>query len=51
MTPVFSLTFWAVFWLMGRRAKKMGVLKREKSGRTMFESIKHWCIEFDGKYA
>ncbi|RAR05208.1 siderophore iron transporter mirb [Stemphylium lycopersici] len=47
LTPVFSLSFWAVFWIMGRRAKKMGVLKREKSGRTLFESTKHWCIEFD----
>ncbi|EOA92288.1 uncharacterized protein SETTUDRAFT_84837 [Exserohilum turcica Et28A] len=47
LTPAFSLSFWAVFWLMGRRAKKLGVLKPEKSGRSLTESIKHWCIEFD----
>lgn len=50
LTPAFSLSFWAVFWLMGRRAKKLGVLKPEKSGRSLTESIKHWCIEFDGEY-
>ncbi|EUC46935.1 hypothetical protein COCMIDRAFT_91631 [Bipolaris oryzae ATCC 44560] len=47
LTPVFSLTFWAVFWFMGRRAKKLGILKRESTNRLLVESIKYWCIEFD----
>ncbi|KAI4920614.1 uncharacterized protein J4E92_008257 [Alternaria infectoria] len=49
MTPVFSISFWLVFWLMGRRARKMGVISREPSGRTVWQSTKHWCTEFDGK--
>jgi len=49
LTPIFSLFFWLVFYLMGRRAKKLGVIKREKSGRTWLQSIRYWCIEFDGK--
>ncbi|KAF1839176.1 siderophore iron transporter mirB [Decorospora gaudefroyi] len=49
ITPIVSMSFWAVFWLMGRRAKKLGVMKREKSSRTVMQSIRHWCIEFDGK--
>ncbi|KAI1510543.1 Siderophore iron transporter mirb [Pyrenophora tritici-repentis] len=47
LTPLFSLAFWLVFFLMGRRAKKMGVIKREKIGRTVLQSIRFWCIEFD----
>ncbi|CAE7193038.1 hypothetical protein P3342_009340 [Pyrenophora teres f. teres] len=47
LTPLFSLAFWLVFFLMGRRAKKLGVIKREKSGRTVLQSIRFWCIEFD----
>jgi MFS family permease len=49
LTPVFSLSFCAVFWLMGRRARRAGVEAREMSGRTVFQSIKHWSIEFDRK--
>ncbi|CAN9278155.1 unnamed protein product [Alternaria alternata] len=47
LTPVFSLSFCAVFWLMGRRVRRAGVEARELSGRTVFQSIKHWSIEFD----
>jgi len=48
ITPIVSMSFWAIFWLMGRRAKKMGVVKREKSGRTLMQNVWHWCVEFDG---
>lgn len=34
---------------MGRRAKKLGVLKRESTHRSLVESIKYWCIEFDSE--
>jgi hypothetical protein len=51
MTPVISMSFWAVFWLMGRRARKMGVVRRESSGRTVWQSIKHWSTEFDGEFS
>lgn len=33
-----------------RKAKAMGLLKKEKSGRTMQQSTIHYLIEFDGKF-
>lgn len=32
-----------------RKAKKAGVLGREKSNRTVIQSIWHYTVEFDGK--
>ncbi|KAG9186323.1 hypothetical protein G6011_02879 [Alternaria panax] len=47
LTPVFSLSFCAVFWLMGKRARRSGVKPAAPSGRTVLQSIKHWSVEFD----
>jgi hypothetical protein len=49
ITPFMSTPFWAIFWIMSRRAKKLGVIKREKSDRTLGQSIMFWCVEFDGE--
>jgi hypothetical protein len=49
ITPFTSIPFWAIFWIMSRRAKKLGVIKREKSDRTLGQSIMYWCVEFDGE--
>jgi MFS family permease len=49
ITPFMCIPFWTIFGLMSSRAKKLGVIKEEKSGRTVGQSIMHWCIEFDGE--
>lgn len=38
-----------VFKFYQRKAEKMGLYKREPSGRTVFQSIIHYIHEFDGK--
>ncbi|KAH7357610.1 major facilitator superfamily domain-containing protein [Pyrenochaeta sp. MPI-SDFR-AT-0127] len=47
ITPVVGALFWAVFWWMERRAKLTGMIKKEKSDRTLLQSIWHWAVEFD----
>ncbi|KAJ4298920.1 hypothetical protein N0V90_004163 [Kalmusia sp. IMI 367209] len=47
ITPFMCIPFWTIFLVMSRRAKQKGVIVREKSGRTLQQSIRHWCIEFD----
>lgn len=49
VTPVICMPFLGVFWWNQRTARKQGVLteKREASGRTTFQSIRHYLIEFD----
>jgi MFS family permease len=49
ITPVISLPIFAILWLHQRKAVKLGVLVRQPSGRTIFQSIWHYFIEFDGK--
>ena len=49
ITPFMCIPFWLIFFLMSRRAKQQGVVVKEKSGRTFLQSVKHYCIEFDGK--
>lgn len=39
-----------VFKFYQRKAEKMGLYKREPSGRTVFQSIIHYIHEFDGKF-
>ena len=39
----------AVMLLNQRKAARLGVLPERASGRAWLESIKHYCIEFDGK--
>ena len=49
ITPVMSLPFLWVFWKNQRLAKEQGILvaTREASGRTWYQSIQHYLIEFD----
>lgn len=49
ITPMMCIPFWFIFFLMSRKAKQSGVIKRESSGRTVLQSFQHWCIEFDGR--
>ena len=53
VTPVMCAPFLWVFWHNQRLAKKQGILvdKREASGRTWYQSLKHYAIEFDRKCA
>jgi MFS family permease len=50
VTPVMCIPFWAIFYFMTRRARKMGVVAKPKSNRTFLQSVKHWCNEFDGMH-
>jgi MFS family permease len=51
ITPVMSLPFLWVFWNNQRLAKKQGVLvtTHESSGRSWYQSVQHYLIEFDCK--
>lgn len=44
----FSIPVWIIFFIGYRRAKAMGVVQKERSGRTVFQTIKHYVVEFDG---
>lgn len=48
ITPIMCIPFWTIFYLMSRRAKQQGVIVKEKSGRSLPQSIYYWSIEFDG---
>lgn len=52
ITPLISLPFLAVFAWNQRLARKQGVISntRAASGRTVFQSIRHYMIEFDREY-
>lgn len=45
-----SIPVAVVLIVNGRKAKAMGLLKKEGSGRTMRQSTVHYLIEFDGKF-
>lgn len=49
ITPFMCIPFWAIFWVMSRKAKKNALITREKSYRTLGQSIVHWSVEFDGE--
>ena len=48
--PVVALPILAVLWINQRKAVKEGLLVREKSGRTLGQSISFYFWEFDGEY-
>ena len=50
ITPFMCVPLWLIFCVMSRRAAQQGaiVVKKEKSSRTVLESVKHHCVEFDG---
>lgn len=46
--PFISMSLWVLLFINYRKAKKMGVLpERPPSGRTKWQSCKHYFIEFD----
>ncbi|KAK2608505.1 hypothetical protein QQS21_002967 [Conoideocrella luteorostrata] len=48
VVPVVTAPIFALFLWNNRKAKRMGVLApKEPSGRNAFQSIKHYCVEFD----
>ncbi|KAJ8121320.1 hypothetical protein ONZ43_g2197 [Nemania bipapillata] len=47
VTPVVCLPLYFLFAYNQRKAEKQGILVRQKSGRTVFQSIKHYFWEFD----
>lgn len=48
--PFVFLPLALVFKFYQRKAEKMGLFTRQKSGRTVMQSIKHYLIEFDGEF-
>lgn len=46
--PVVSVPISVIFMINQRKAIKLGLIKREPSGRTVMKSILHYCVEFDG---
>lgn len=53
VVPIISLPFLAVFAYNQRLARKQGIIEdtRAASGRTPWQSIMHYFIEFDGKWS
>ncbi|KAM3415983.1 hypothetical protein BST61_g9472 [Cercospora zeina] len=47
ITPVTSLPLFFVLMYYQRKAEKLGLLPRRKSGRTLMQSIKYYVIEYD----
>ena len=52
ITPAICISFLWVFWHNERLARKQGILvhTRQASGRTWWQSVQHYLIEFDGEY-
>jgi hypothetical protein len=50
ITPVVSTPVVVIFLRSRRKAEDLGYLSKEKSGRTLQQSILHYLIEFDGAY-
>jgi len=47
--PVVAAPLFVILKTNLRKAQKQGLLVREKSGRTLAQSIWHYVLEFDGK--
>ena len=47
--PFVFIPLAVVFKMYQRKAERMGLFKREPSGRTAIQSIVHYIHEFDGK--
>jgi MFS family permease len=45
--PVVCTPLWALFYFYQRKAEKMGLVKRELSSRTFWQSVIYWIKEFD----
>jgi len=49
VTPVVAAPIMAVLWYNQRKATKLGLLVKEKSGRTFRENVSYYFWEFDGR--
>jgi MFS family permease len=47
LVPVFSLPLYGLFWFQFRKAGKRNLVPRVKSQRTVWQSVLHYCREFD----
>lgn len=48
--PVVAFPLFVILKLNLRKAKRQGILARERSGRTLWQSIWHYSIECDGTF-
>jgi MFS family permease len=49
LVPAVAIPLFTTLTWNQRKAKKLGVLPRERSGRSFYQSIWHYIVEFDGK--
>jgi MFS family permease len=47
LVPVFSLPLFGLFWFQFRKAMKQNLVPRVENHRTVWQSILHYCREFD----
>ena len=47
LVPAFSLPLYGLFWFQFRKAEKQNLVPRVESQRTVWQSILHYCREFD----
>ncbi|KAF8865243.1 siderophore iron transporter [Acephala macrosclerotiorum] len=47
LTPFITMPLWFLFMYYAPKAEKMGLMPKRESGRTTWESIKYYAIEFD----
>ena len=49
LIPVVAVPLFTILTVNTHKAKKAGLLDREKSGRTLVQSIAHYIVELDGE--
>jgi MFS family permease len=47
ITPVVTLPLSYIFWVNYRKAEKLNMVPKQPSGRTVWQSITHYAVEFD----
>lgn len=47
ITPLMCLPLWGLFTYYDRKAKKLGLTPPRESGRSTFESLKYYFVQFD----
>jgi MFS family permease len=47
LVPTFSLPLYGLFWFQFRKAEKQNLVPRAESKRTVWQSVLHYCREFD----
>lgn len=45
--PIICTPLWALWYSVQKKAERMGLVQKEKSGRTIWQSVVHYFIEFD----